>query len=336
MSLIYDALKQDDDGSNEPKVLSSSLALHQYNAQFISKRNLALSGFIVLMIGLIGFLFFQNPTVLSSQINAPLKQDTNVVMVTKPIQVTEPIKVVEASKVAEPIEVVEASKVAEPIEVVEASKVAEPIKVVEASKVAEPIEVVEASKVAELIKVVEASKVVEPIEVVEASKVAEPIKVVAASKSAEAIKVVAASKAAEEIKVAASIKELNSPRDRINDVKRLVAQLKNTIQNENIAQTTALLQQLEQKAGKNSIVTLRMNGYWALQQNMNQDSRQFYQQLLMQQPDDLEANMNIALLDVRLGDNDKAKNRLNKMMVLYPESSSVKQFTKSLASMGLR
>jgi thioredoxin-like negative regulator of GroEL len=122
----------------------------------------------------------------------------------------------------------------------------------------------------------------------------------------------------------------------INDVKRLVAQLKNTIQNENIAQTTALLQQLEQKAGKNSIVTLRMNGYWALQQNMNQDSRQFYQQLLMQQPDDLEANMNIALLDVRLGDNDKAKNRLNKMMVLYPESSSVKQFTKSLASMGLR
>jgi hypothetical protein len=336
MSLIYDALKQDDDGSNEPKVLSSSLALHQYNAQFISKRNLALSGFIVLMIGLIGFLFFQNPTVLSSQINAPLKQDTNVVMVTKPIQVTEPIKVVEASKVAEPIEVVEASKVAEPIEVVEASKVAEPIEVVEASKVAEPIKVVEASKVAEPIEVVEASKVAELIKVVEASKVVEPIEVVAASKSAEAIKVVAASKAAEEIKVAASIKELNSPRDRINDVKRLVAQLKNTIQNENIAQTTALLQQLEQKAGKNSIVTLRMNGYWALQQNMNQDSRQFYQQLLMQQPDDLEANMNIALLDVRLGDNDKAKNRLNKMMVLYPESSSVKQFTKSLASMGLR
>jgi hypothetical protein len=259
MSLMYDALKQDDNGNRESKPLPKALDFQQHNVQLISKWNLALSGFTLLMVGFIGYLFFQNPAILSNHVKAPLQQDTYVAVANKP-----PVAI---TKTTEPVAI---------------------------TKTTEPVAI---------------TKTTEPVAI---TKTTEPVTTLPPTKT------------------------ITSPRAHLQEIKYLVTQLKNTIHNENIPKTAELLQQLAQKAGKNSIVTLRMNGYWSLQQNMNQESRQFYQQLLMLQPNDLEANMNMVLLDVRLGNMDNAKNRLNKMTVLYPDSNSVKQFSKSLASMGLR
>jgi hypothetical protein len=259
MSLMYDALKQDDNGNLESKPLPKAFDFQQHNVQLISKWNLALSGFILLVVGFIGYLLFQNPAILSSPVKAPPQQNTYVAAANKP-----PVSITKAT---------------------------------------EPVAI---------------TKATEPVAI---TKATEPV---------------AITKATEPVTTLPPTKTLTNPRAHIQKIKYLVTQLKNTIQNENIPKTTELLQQLAQKAGKDSIVTLRMNGYWSLQQNLNQESRQFYQQLLMLQPNDLEANMNMALLDVRLGNMDNAKNRLNKMTVLYPDSNSVKQFSKSLYSMGLQ
>ncbi|MFT4746024.1 MAG: Flp pilus assembly protein TadD [Congregibacter sp.] len=268
MSLMYDALKQDDNGNLESKPLPKAFDFQQHNVQLISKWNLALSGFILLVVGFIGYLLFQNPAILSSPVKAPPQQNTYVAAANKP-----PVSI---TKATEPVAI---------------------------TKATEPVAI---------------TKATEPVAI---TKATEPV---------------AITKATEPVTTLPPTKTLTNPRAHIQKIKYLVTQLKNTIQNENIPKTTELLQQLAQKAGKDSIVTLRMNGYWSLQQNLNQESRQFYQQLLMLQPNDLEANMNMALLDVRLGNMDNAKNRLNKMTVLYPDSNSVKQFSKSLYSMGLQ
>jgi Flp pilus assembly protein TadD len=264
MSLMYDALKQDDNGNLESKPLPKAFDFQQHNVQLISKWNLALSGFILLVVGFIGYLLFQNPAILSSPVKAPPQQNTYVAA---PVSIT---------KATEPVAI---------------------------TKATEPVAI---------------TKATEPVAI---TKATEPV---------------ATTKATEPVTTLPPTKSLTNPRAHIQKIKYLVTQLKNTIQNENIPKTTELLQQLAQNAGKDSIVTLRMNGYWSLQQNLNQESRQFYQQLLMLQPNDLEANMNMALLDVRLGNMDDAKNRLNKMTVLYPDSNSVKQLSKSLYSMGLQ
>ena len=129
---------------------------------------------------------------------------------------------------------------------------------------------------------------------------------------------------------------ISNKRQHLNTVKKLVGQLKAAMKSENSPQVETLLSELENKTSSNSLVVLRMKGYYALQQGKNLQSQQFYQQLLIDKPEDLEENLNLALLDIRLGNHKQAKTRLDQMRSLYPSSISVKQFAKSLALMGVR
>ncbi|MFK5986504.1 MAG: tetratricopeptide repeat protein, partial [Pseudomonadota bacterium] len=113
-------------------------------------------------------------------------------------------------------------------------------------------------------------------------------------------------------------------------VKRLVQQAKYAMHNNNESQVTRVLNKIEILAGKSSMVLLRLKAYWALQQSRNNTAQSFYQNILDQQPEDLEAGLNMALLDVRIGRYKNAITRLKQMKKIYPDSIQVKSFSKNL------
>jgi len=119
---------------------------------------------------------------------------------------------------------------------------------------------------------------------------------------------------------------LQSPQNFLRETGELVTQVKVSMRNRDTARTESLLQDLEQKAGSGSIIVLQMRAYWLLQQQKNDMAQKAYRQLLAEQPDDMAANLNMAVLELRVGNHRQAKERLTRMALLYPDSEQVLGF----------
>jgi len=91
-----------------------------------------------------------------------------------------------------------------------------------------------------------------------------------------------------------------------------------------------LFSSLEKQTSSDSTILLRLRGYAMLKQDNNVEAKSLYEGLLHQHPDDLEANLNMALLEVRLGQASQAVARLHRLSSLYPESKEVAKYLKAL------
>ena len=88
------------------------------------------------------------------------------------------------------------------------------------------------------------------------------------------------------------------------------------------------MNQLETLSGSESVIYQRMNAYTALKDHRYQEAATSYQKLLNQQPEDLEANMNLVIVLSEMGEKQTAKQQLSRLDNLYPESSRVKKYKK--------
>lgn len=110
------------------------------------------------------------------------------------------------------------------------------------------------------------------------------------------------------------------------DISFLVTQIKSAIHMSDFQRAEELLIQLEQHTSDGNILLLKLRGYALLTQQHNKQARDVYQSLLRQDPDNLEANLNMSLLEIRLGKSDQALVRLNRLQSLYPDSSEVAKY----------
>jgi hypothetical protein len=130
--------------------------------------------------------------------------------------------------------------------------------------------------------------------------------------------------------------ELRATRDFLREVSDKVAQLKVSMRGNDTAHTESLLQSLEHLAGADSVIVLRIRAYWLLQQHKNTLAQNAYQKLLTQQPDDMPANLNMALLELRAGNHKQALERVSRMALIYPDSGRVRKFKHQLRVAGGR
>lgn len=114
------------------------------------------------------------------------------------------------------------------------------------------------------------------------------------------------------------------------EVQQLVQQLHTAMKHKDADVVKPLLDLLEQRAGHDAAISLKMRAFWLLQQGNNPAAAQLYQRLLTQQPNDQQANLNMALIELRNGERVKAELRVNRLVSLYPNSTQVRRFRQQL------
>lgn len=119
-------------------------------------------------------------------------------------------------------------------------------------------------------------------------------------------------------------------RSYLSEIQQLVTQLKQAMARRDTTVVEPLLDLLEQRVGADVAVSLKMRAYWLLRQDKNTQAAELYQQLLKQQPNDQEANLNMALIELRNGERDKALARVSRLATIYPDSPHVDRFLQRL------
>lgn len=132
---------------------------------------------------------------------------------------------------------------------------------------------------------------------------------------------------------AASIKSPSAAKDSTNyflAIKGNVNAIKQAIRADDFTAAQASLDSLKNVAGLESIIFQRMQSYTALKSKDYALASQGYQKLLSQNPEDLEANMNLVIALSELGQTSTAKHQLAVLDGFYPESSQVKNYKKMI------
>lgn len=94
-----------------------------------------------------------------------------------------------------------------------------------------------------------------------------------------------------------------------------------------------LLEELRMR-GLTQLALSRMTGYLALHAGRLGEARESYEQVLSQLPDDREAGLNLALVDLREGFVTEAERRLRAMAQLRPDDNRVRALLTRVRSQG--
>ncbi|MCP4595121.1 lipopolysaccharide assembly protein LapB [Neptuniibacter sp.] len=116
--------------------------------------------------------------------------------------------------------------------------------------------------------------------------------------------------------------------DDSGDVPYTVALVKSAIRSGSITESEMHLSTLENMVGSDSLIYMRLSAYKLLTEKNNIEASLVYAKLLRERPDDMEANLNMALLEIRMGKNKAALHRLQRLEALYPDSKQVTRYLK--------
>jgi Tfp pilus assembly protein PilF len=113
-------------------------------------------------------------------------------------------------------------------------------------------------------------------------------------------------------------------------ITRLVNALNRAIQIGDKALSQQLLDQLEQIKGKEDPFVLKLAAYANIQQGELTLARDLLETTLAGQPDDLDAGLNMAVVEIRSGQIAEARRRLTRLLELYPDEGKVIRFLRQL------
>lgn len=98
-------------------------------------------------------------------------------------------------------------------------------------------------------------------------------------------------------------------------------------------QAASLLEQLR-AGGLNPLARARMSGYLALRAGRLDDARHAYQEVLSRLPEDREAGLNLAMVDLAQGFNSQAQQRLRRLLDLRPDDGKVQALLAQARAQG--
>lgn len=109
------------------------------------------------------------------------------------------------------------------------------------------------------------------------------------------------------------------------DVSRLVATFRAAMARADHTSAKAALDQMGAALSPRSLTLLRMQAWYAVDSGDDAGARERYSRLLQRLPDDINAGVNVALIDWRAGRQAQALQRINEMYTQHPDSELVKR-----------
>jgi len=106
-------------------------------------------------------------------------------------------------------------------------------------------------------------------------------------------------------------------------VARTVENIESAMANGDLSAARQALAQLDTQLPEESLTLLRMQAWIAHAGNDAGNAEKLYRRIVERVPDDINAGVNIALLDARRGDADAARRRLIRLSGRYPRSPQV-------------
>lgn len=92
-----------------------------------------------------------------------------------------------------------------------------------------------------------------------------------------------------------------------------------------LAEAQRSADQISNAVGSTHVMSLRAQGYLALQKSELVQAKIQYLQLQQVLPDDREAGVNLALIDWRQGDRDSASRRIARLVEKFPNDPEVRE-----------
>ena len=87
---------------------------------------------------------------------------------------------------------------------------------------------------------------------------------------------------------------------------------------------------LESQLTPDNLMLLRMKAYWLQKQGETEQALSAYHSILVLHPDDMQASLNIILLQLTMGFDQRALRRLDDLEDIYPDSVQVVRFKRQV------
>jgi len=113
-------------------------------------------------------------------------------------------------------------------------------------------------------------------------------------------------------------------------ISRLVGDLQTAIATGNSKRTDELFEQLVALKGNQNSYVLKLKAYWHMQQREYQTAMMLLKNVLDRHPDDLEAGINMAILEIKTDRLSAADERLAKLREIYPDDTRIPEIMVSL------
>lgn len=110
----------------------------------------------------------------------------------------------------------------------------------------------------------------------------------------------------------------------------LVKQIQSTLKTGNQRDTERLLTKLEKLKGKNDSYLLKLRSYLYMRNGENEAAYRILKKVILGNEKDLEAGINMAIIEIRTERSREAAERLKNLAKVYPENSMIKKLIKQM------
>jgi tetratricopeptide (TPR) repeat protein len=114
------------------------------------------------------------------------------------------------------------------------------------------------------------------------------------------------------------------------ELAHLVNKIHFAIQADDVQMTSKLLKKLANFKGPKHPFVSKLKAYSLIRQERLEEAKPLLDRVLAQNVDDLEAGLNMSVIEIKTGLYDDARRRLEKLQELYPEQDQVSFYLKQL------
>jgi len=113
-------------------------------------------------------------------------------------------------------------------------------------------------------------------------------------------------------------------------ISRLVDRIHKSIKAGNIGQTEKYLKELETLKGKDNTYVLKLRAFWSLNRQDYESATSFLKKVLDKNERDLEAGINMAIVEIKTKRFQQAEKRLKGLREIYPENTTISELIETL------
>jgi len=118
----------------------------------------------------------------------------------------------------------------------------------------------------------------------------------------------------------------------ISNVRDTVLAFNDAMARNDLAEARRIVEQGLVSHGEQNLSISRLQAYLLLHEGKAEEARRIYRNIVARMENDLEANLNLALLDARMGAMSAATERLERMRALHPDNARVRQALERLSN----
>ncbi len=118
--------------------------------------------------------------------------------------------------------------------------------------------------------------------------------------------------------------EARTDRTRVVQVSRLTAEARDAMRAGRPDDVAAALDRLTEIRGDNDPFVMKMRAYWAIEEDRLEEARALLHDVLEARPGDLEAEINLTIVEARLGEAADARRRAHRLLARHPGDPKVR------------